>query len=163
MRRLFFPSFAVVAFLATAGLPAPAAAQGRMHFETATAWVIGARDSVQLRVEVAESSEQRGRGLQFREHLADDAGMIFIYTAEQDSSMGYWMWQTRIPLDAAYLAEDGRIVSIHAMTPCGDEMAKCRPVPSGAPFWRVLEVNRGWFERHGFAVGDRVRLEGWPR
>jgi uncharacterized protein len=130
-------------------------------FDTASARVITATDTFHLRVEVARRDDQRSYGLMERTALNDDAGMIFIYESEQPADAGFWMYRTRIPLDIAFLAADGTIVSIVAMEPCPDADPRgCPTYPAGAPYFRALEVNRGWFAARGVAVGDRVLLDG---
>ena len=108
-------------------------------------------DGIPLQVELARSPEQRRIGLMHREKLAEDAGMLFVFDAEQ--RLSFWMKNTLIPLDIAYIAADGRIVDIQSMAPLSQ-----RGHPSRAPARFALEVNQGWFARHGVEVGDRVAI-----
>ena len=62
-------------------------------------------------LEVASEPEQRRRGLMGREHLQDNAGMLFEYQQLRPADHGFWMYQTLIPLDIAYLGAQGEIVS----------------------------------------------------
>jgi len=68
-----------------------------------------------LRMEVVATDALRQRGLMYRQSLPPDAGMVFVFAEEQD--LGFWMKDTRIPLDIVYLDRDGRIVSIKHMAP----------------------------------------------
>lgn len=101
-------------------------------------------------VELALTPDQRSRGLMFRESLAADAGMLFIFEAARPVS--FWMKNTLIPLDMLFIAPDGRIATIAAMTTPHSE----QPVPSGVPVLGVLEVAGGTAAHLGIAVGDRV-------
>jgi uncharacterized protein len=105
----------------------------------------------ELRVEIAATPVERTRGLQHREHLDEDAGMLFLF--EQPSTIGFWMKDTLIPLDIAYLGPDGTVQEVHRGEPLDETILW--PVQA---FYSVLEVNAGWFERNGFGVGDRVSL-----
>jgi uncharacterized protein len=130
-----------------------------VHWDRAAALVASAGDTVRIQVEVAETDEQRAYGLMSRDHLPEDAGMIFLHEREQPAEAAFWMFNTRIPLDIAYLDAGGRIVSIVQMQPCTSPYPQyCPTYPSGAPFQAALEMNLGWFERHGFRVGDQVTL-----
>lgn len=104
-----------------------------------------------LTVEVARTAEERARGLMFREELAEDAGMLFVY--ESDSAASFWMKDTLIPLSIAFIAADGTILEVQDMEPLSEE--RHRPAQ---PYRYALEVNRGWFEGHGLGAGDRVEI-----
>nr|WP_299242311.1 DUF192 domain-containing protein [uncultured Halomonas sp.] len=112
-----------------------------------------------LDVEIARTPQQRSFGLMERDHLPDDAGMLFVYEQEQPSASGFWMYRTRIPLDIAFLEDDGEIRAIHTMPPCESEQAaRCPSYPAGVPFHAALEVNAGYFDARGIEVGDRLML-----
>lgn len=102
-------------------------------------------------VEVALSMQQRARGLMFREQMADDAGMLFVYPGEQQIRM--WMKNTAIPLDMLFVASDGRIVDIAADTEPFSEAV----IASAGPARAVVELNAGTAARLGIQVGDLVR------
>lgn len=101
--------------------------------------------------EVAEREEDRRRGLMGRDSLPPDHGMLFVYPDER--TLSFWMRDTRIPLDIAFLDRRGYIVDIQAMEPETEERYSSR-----APAMYALELNQGWFEEHGVEVGDRVEF-----
>jgi uncharacterized protein len=110
-----------------------------------------------LAVEVAETQAQRNRGLMQRESLAKDAGMLFLFDGPMAKGVGFYMYRTLIPLDVAFADTDGRIVSIMTMTPCPHEdPRRCKVYRPGRAFVSALEVNAGFFERHGVKKGDRL-------
>ena len=108
-----------------------------------------------LDVELAETPQQIAKGLRFRETLAEDAGMLFIFAKPQ--RLSFWMKDASIPLSIAYIQPDGKIVQIRAMKPYDET-----PVPSlsDAVSYALL-VNQGWFERHGISAGTVI--EDLPR
>lgn len=114
--------------------------------------------AVSLRVEIAATPSARARGLMGRAALATDAGMLFVYPQAQDPARGFWMYRTRIPLDIAFLDADGRILLVLGMEPCRRLSWRCPRYTPGVAYWAALEVNRGFFTRHGIGVGDRVVL-----
>lgn len=99
--------------------------------------------------EIADTPETRSRGLMHRETLPDDHGMIFVYPTA--GPLSFWMKNTPLPLDIAFIREDGTIVSIRAMAP---QSLRSHRTPSPVPY--ALEMNQGWFEEHGIGVGDTV-------
>jgi uncharacterized membrane protein (UPF0127 family) len=101
-------------------------------------------------IELAVSPEERAQGLMFRQELAPDAGMLFLYAADQQITM--WMKNTLIPLDMLFIAGDGRILNIAERTIPGSLAA----IPSDGPARGVLEVNGGTAARLGIKKGDRV-------
>lgn len=115
-----------------------------------------------IRIEVAETPQQRSRGLMERDSLPVDAGMLFLYGAEQPATSAYWMYRTRIPLDIAFIDEGGVIRSLRTMSPCRAEASsRCPVYPAGARFRAALEANAGYFAERGIEVGDRVELAPW--
>jgi len=105
-----------------------------------------------LEVEVAVSAEDFARGLALRYGLEAHHGMLFVVGGREAE---FWMKDTYLELDLAYLDAAGRIVEIHRMQPRSEV-----PVRSAGPVAYALEVSRGWFARHGVSLGDRV--EGAP-
>ena len=129
--------------LATAAVEAADTAGGAL-----TELLVG-EDTV--RVEIADEPDERERGLMYRDSLPEDTGMLFVYPSER--TLSFWMRNTRIPLDIAYVDQRGVIVDIQTMAPQSD-----RQYPSAAPAMYALEMAAGWFEEHGVSVGDRIRF-----
>lgn len=138
----------VLVLALSAGSCGGAEQRGTLTFETRTG-------PVELPVELAVSDEERLRGLMGRESLPADAGMVFLFEREHEG--GLWMKDTLIPLSAAFLDRDGRVLEVVDMTPC--EADPCPVYDPGVPYVAAVEVNRGAFERLGVAVGDVARLE----
>lgn len=106
-------------------------------------------------VEIADSSEEQALGLMFRDSMAADGGMLFIFKDEAPRS--FWMKNTRIPLDIMYFDKDLKLVSISANTPpC--RVSRCPSYPSTAPAQYVLELNAGTAAKLGVGIGDRLTL-----
>lgn len=113
-----------------------------------------------LMVETARTQAQRSKGLMDRDHLDPEAGMLFLYPRTQSSRNGFWMYRTRIPLDIAFIDENGEIVTIATMQPCeSSSPGECPVTRPEAAYMAALEVNAGYFEEQGIKVGDCV---SWP-
>jgi uncharacterized protein len=124
-------------------------------------WIISGADSIPLTVEVAATTAQAEQGLMDRTSLAPDAGLLFLFDEPRGADEAFWMWRTLIPLDLAALDREGRILAILPMDPCRErDPDDCPPYVPGVVHAGALEMNQGWFSRHGVEVGDRVRLPG---
>jgi len=110
---------------------------------------------VEVAVEVADDDEERQLGLMNRESLPADAGMLFVF--EEESSGGFWMKNTLIPLSIAFADAGGTILRILDMEPC--EADPCEIYDPGVFYRSALEVNKGALDRLGVEEGDRLRLE----
>lgn len=106
---------------------------------------------IDIQVEIADDESERSEGLMFRESLPEDQGMLFVYESERP--LGFWMRNTLIPLDIAYIDEQGRIVDIQTMEP-GDDTTHW----SKSDAMYALEMNAGWFERNAIAIGAVVEF-----
>ncbi len=102
-------------------------------------------------VEVADAPDERAEGLMYRRSLADNAGMLFLYSRPQP--VEFWMKNTPLSLDIVFVRQDGTIARIAENTvPMSEEL-----IPSGEPVLAVLEVKAGTMRQLGIAPGDRVR------
>jgi uncharacterized membrane protein (UPF0127 family) len=100
-------------------------------------------------VEIAATARSRAQGLMDRQTLARNAGMLFVYDYPQTAS--FWMLNTPLPLEVAFIREDLSIASIRAMEPFSTETHS-----SPEPVHYALELNTGELSRRGIAPGDTV-------
>lgn len=110
----------------------------------------GAFGQARFAVEVADDNAERAQGLMFREELADDAGMLFLY--ERPTQLAFWMRNTLIELDMLFLNREGRIQHIHHRAKPGDET----PIRGGVGV-AVLEISGGRAREVGIMPGDTLR------
>lgn len=102
---------------------------------------------IELMVEVADTPEERSRGLMFREELPEGQGMLFVFDRTQ--TLAFWMKNTLIPLDILFFDADGFFVSAATMFPC--EKDPCQMYSSGMEAQYALEVPAGFIERFDVA------------
>lgn len=105
-------------------------------------------------VEIAETLQEKARGLMFRRSLPQDQGMIFVYDTPRVMTM--WMRNTYIPLDMVFIAENGTVLNIVAET----EPFSTDIISSSGKALAVLEINGGAAARIGLKPGDRVAFPG---
>ena len=99
-------------------------------------------------VEIAKSKEDKEKGLQDRDHLAPDEGMLFVYE-EQQPVVEYWMKNTKIPLDQIAINEDNEVTTVYKAQPNSENLH---------PFANVkylLEVNQD----SGIVEGDDFEFD----
>ena len=113
-------------------------------------------DGYAVTVEIASDDDTRQQGLMFRDHLADDRGMIFFFP--QSGDYPFWMKNTLIPLDMIWIDEGLRIAHVaHDVPPCKAD--PCPSYPPDAKAKYVLEVAAGVAARHHLKNGDALRFE----
>lgn len=125
----------------------PAAAQGQAQ---PTLPMVALQAGIHLvKAEVADDERKRAIGLMFRESLAPNHGMLFVF--REKAGHCFWMRNTLIPLSIAFLDDDGTIVNIEDMAPRSED-SHCpkRPVRF------ALEMEQGWFAKRGLAAGAKL-------
>lgn len=135
-------------------VPLPLSAQQDVVFDRDTLEIHTRNGNVfEFNVELAESGEQKSRGLMYRRDMAPDAGMLFLYRRDQVVTM--WMANTFLPLDMLFIERDGTIARIQANT-----IPQSREVISSRKRVRaVLELNAGTARKLGISPGDKVVYE----
>ena len=113
----------------------------------ATAWKHYKKENLDL--EIPSTPEAFSAGLMFRESLGKDSGMLFVFKEAGEKS--FHMTNTTIPLDIAFINEDGIIESIKELKPLDETH-----IFSDAKVLYAIEVNRGWFTENNVRVGDKV-------
>jgi len=143
-RRTAIAWLALVAFGLIPILPACALPRSDLLVETASS-------QFRFEVEVADDPSERAEGLMFRESMADNAGMLFLYPAPQQ--VQFWMKNTPMSLDIVFIRADGVIARIaERARPFSEDM-----VLSGEEVSAVLEVKGGMMHQLGVRVGDRLK------
>jgi len=101
-----------------------------------------------VKVDIADTYELHVRGLSGRGSLAEDEGMLFIYS--EDGYYSFWMPDMLFPIDIIWLDANYKVVFVKKnATP---ESYPETFSPSG-PSRYVLEVPSGFAERHGVSAG----------
>lgn len=106
-----------------------------------------------IRIEVAQTLEEKSRGLMFRQKIPEGTGMLFPYDGPQEITM--WMKNTYASLDMVFIRGDGVVHRIEANT----EPMSERIIPSEGDVTAVLELAAGSAARLGLKAGDKVRYK----
>jgi uncharacterized protein len=106
-----------------------------------------------IRAEIARTPMQTQTGMMYRREMAQNEGMLFVFDGLERRC--FWMKNTLLPLSIAFIADDGRVVSLADMQPQSEE-SHC----SAEPVRFALEMNQGWFAKRGIKAG--FKLKGSP-
>lgn len=98
-------------------------------------------------VTCAKTEEERIKGLQGVTELKDNEGMLFFF--EEPQTVGFWMKDTKIPLDIIFINEDLEVISVYKGEPGNENIAEEDDVQF------VLEVNQD----SGIEEGDELDIE----
>ncbi len=104
-----------------------------------------------LTVEIADDVNKRTAGLMFRDSLTEGEGMLFVF--EKPAYLSFWMKNTSIALDIAFLDSDLVIREIKSMEPFSLDNTR-----SGFRALYALEVNEGWFSSKNIGPGDTIEF-----
>lgn len=108
-----------------------------------------------LSVALAASDAAIRCGLANRERLAEDQGMLFRF--DTDVRHPFWMRDTHVALDIAFVDRRGTVLAITRMTPLSEQLHY-----PPAPYRYALEMPAGWFAEHGVEAGARVQFASKP-
>lgn len=111
-----------------------------------------------IQAAVADDDQERAKGLMFvtADEMAalpdgKERGMIFAFP--RDERNGFWMRNTIIDLDIAFIRENGTIVQIFTMAALDERSYTPRSM-----YRYALEVRAGVFDRFGIRAGDQVDI-----
>ena len=109
-------------------------------------------ETMTISVDFADEQHERALGLMYKREMCEDCGMLFEFEGNQIGSI--WMKNTYIPLDLAYIDEDGTIVDIFQLAPFD-----LTPVRSSKPVLYALEMNLGWMAKNNIKIGQKIKIQ----
>ena len=108
-----------------------------------------------IKVEIVVDQADALRGMQFRDSIAPDHGMLYAHRIP--GKYGYWMFQTRIPLDMIWMDDKHTIVEIvENAPPCKTAASQCPHFGGNQVAKYVLQVGSGGVKRYGLKAGDTI-------
>jgi uncharacterized membrane protein (UPF0127 family) len=141
----------VAAYLLTAEDDAGADGQ-RVRFELPDG------EYLHITCEVADTSYERAEGLQHRDSLPVDRGMLFVYDEPDEKS--FIMRNMNFPLDIIFIAENGTVLNVEEAEPEEPGTANAdliRYRSAGKAKW-VVEINQGLSEQYGIGPGTQFQI-----
>jgi len=114
----------------------------------------GSHVLVRLTVEVADNGASQEKGLMGVRHLGADQGEAFVFASA--TSAGFWMKDTLIPLDIAFVDSRGAVVDVQQMVPCAAD--PCTVYYAAQPYVLAVETAAGVLTRAGVKPADTLQL-----
>lgn len=106
-----------------------------------------------VQMQVAALPPELQKGLMFRKSMGEDEGMLFVFTAPQP--MGFYMRNCEFPQTIGYFDATGELKEMYDMYPHDERTVKSR----SRSIQFALEMNQGWFGRHGVKPGAKLDLQ----
>jgi hypothetical protein len=103
------------------------------------------------KVEIADNPVKRARGLMFRDHLAGDQGMLFIFPDQKKHS--FWMKNTPISLDIVFANSNWEIIGIIENT----TPESTKPLTIDKPSKYILEIKADSVKNNKIKLGDKIK------
>ena len=119
--------------------------QGELSFTTSEGGIIATID-----IEIADTDDKRQTGMMYRNKMAENQGMLFIFP--QERYLSFWMRNTILSIDMLFVNANMEIITIYRETIPFSEA----PHVSDSPALYVVEVNAGFSDRNGINVGDMI-------
>lgn len=103
-------------------------------------------------ISIADNPHDQAHGLKYIHHLHEMTGMLFKF--QSPKVLSFWMQDTYIPLDIAFIDHNNMIVKTERMVPLS-----LRSVTSGRPCILALEAPAGTFEKLGAVAGKKITVD----
>ncbi|WP_267384151.1 DUF192 domain-containing protein [Cyanobacterium sp. uoEpiScrs1] len=110
-----------------------------------------------IALEVAKTAEQQRIGLMYRESLADNRGMLFIF--EPARPVRFWMKNVNFPLDMIFLFNGEVKQIITNVPPCQEDPCSTYGPTLNTDIDMVIELRGGRATQLGINLGDYIPID----
>lgn len=124
------------------------------YFRTHSYAIISNHNVVRCEIDlvIADTPKKRASGLMFQKSLPENSGMVFVF--EKPGEICFFMKNTLIPLDMIVISPDRKVADMEInLVPMSED-----PIILDVLSSFVIEVNAGFCERKGIAIGDTVSI-----
>lgn len=112
-----------------------------------------------ITVEIAQTSEEKAKGLMYRKELSNDTGMLFVFDYQQ--KLSFWMKNTYVPLTIGFFDAKMKLLETKDMKPhlgpVSDDKLPHYESTQAAKY--ALEVPMGWFAKNKIQPGATFRIK----
>ena len=102
-----------------------------------------------LLVKVAQTKEEKQKGLMFVDKLLQTNGLLLLY--KKPKIVKIWMHNTQLPLDIIFINDQNKVVLIRKGKPFSKQI-----ISSITPVIGVLEIPRGCAKKLDIQVGSKT-------
>lgn len=106
---------------------------------------------------VAKEPKDIEVGLSKQTNLAQDAGMLFLFSASD--YYPFWMRDMKFPLDIIFIKNDKVVTVFQDVQPPKSQNENIPVYKPSAPSNRVLEINAGLSKKYNIKEGDSVQFK----
>lgn len=107
---------------------------------------------IEVNLKIADSPEERQKGLSQIYNLDEKEGMIFIFG--EPSILSFWNKDTFLDLDVVWIKDD----TIVGITPLQKEEKGRQIINSPVPCNIVIELNQGFCQKYNIKIGDKLEI-----
>ena len=113
-------------------------------------------------MELALTPLQRAQGLMGRKSMADNRGMLFVFsdTDPFPAVLSFWMKNCLMPIDVIFISGEGLITAIHEMQPSLPDTPDEELITYSSiePVQFAIELRGGLAAELGLQIGDMIEL-----
>jgi uncharacterized membrane protein (UPF0127 family) len=162
-KQIILPLLAVIAFIAIIGIFVQKSGSLKLGIQAPPQATITPNKTIivgtkSIRVQIANTPDERTKGLSGITSLGDNDGMLFVFTPK-DAAI-FWMKEMLFPLDIIWI-NNGKIIRIDKnipKPPAGTQDSQLKTYSAGQLVDGVLEVNGGFSDKNKVKVGDTADL-----
>lgn len=110
-------------------------------------------NNVPFKAQVAVFDSEKMRGLMYRETLAENNGMVFVYDSPTQAS--FWMKNTLIPLDIGFFDKNGVLTEVKKLYPQNLDAVKS----ARTDIMYCIEMNAGWFDKNNVKSSAKLDMK----
>jgi uncharacterized membrane protein (UPF0127 family) len=110
----------------------------------------------EFKLSIADTEDERAKGLMFVKYMPQNEGMIFVYSEE--NVQAFWMKETYIPLDMVFVDKNWNVAGVLNNLP----ILNTEPRRVTKPSMYVIELNAGMAKKYGISEGSKVIFDGTP-
>lgn len=108
----------------------------------------------EIKVEIAQSLEEKMRGLSGRENLSFTEGMLFLYS--EPGEYCFWMREMNFPLDIIYIqGEEIKEIFKNVPVLTAGEITEICPQEKAD---KILELRAGFSDLHNLKIKDKIKF-----
>jgi uncharacterized membrane protein (UPF0127 family) len=107
-----------------------------------------------LLADVPTTDDQFQKGLDIKDHLKENQGMLFIFS--QPAKYAFWMHGMKFPIDIIWIDSNNSVVRVEQnLPPCTIDLL-CPTYSPDRDSLYVLETTANFSERHNVTVGTHL-------